>query len=427
MAAATTHTINASDIAADAAAAIQQAIDAAHDAGGGTLEIPAGQYVLNRAIRMKSGVTLLGEQGATLTRRPSNESPVADFLGFGHREFRVEDPSLFAVGDDVVVLDNNAGGFYTTVARIIEQRDELFFIDRAFNHDYLPFNDARVQSVFSLIDFTDCCDATIRGLTLDGNADETRVINGCRGGAVFALRAHRINIDDIEVLHFKGDCISYQQCTDVIVKNCHVHDNTGHGLHPGSGSVRWIMSNNRVEDNGGCGLFYCLRTTHGICSDNVFAANGEAGISVGERDTNHLITGNLIENNGHNGIVFRKPIARSGDTTVVRGNTIRNNFRDTSRDETIAKAEIHVAAGLKQIIIEDNNITAASETDAIIIEPGCDEIHIVENKVTSGDVGETGAFSEESPAIDWPIGPDALPLTGGRHLGIEALEPWISS
>ncbi|GIS58084.1 MAG: hypothetical protein CM1200mP2_03090 [Planctomycetaceae bacterium] len=45
----------------------------------------------------------------------------------------------------------------------------------------------------------------------------------------------------VEARNNNGDGISWQICHDVVVENCHSHDNADLGLHPGSGSQRPLI------------------------------------------------------------------------------------------------------------------------------------------------------------------------------------------
>ena len=47
--------------------------------------------------------------------------------------------------------------------------------------------------------------------------------------------------------NYNGDGISWQICHDVLVEDCHSHDNAELGLHPGSGSQRPVIRNNKLE------------------------------------------------------------------------------------------------------------------------------------------------------------------------------------
>lgn len=405
--------------------AIQDAIDTlASEHQGGVVHLPAGEYTLNTALRLRSNITLQGEAGTVLKRATPISIPVRDFLGFGFYEFTVTEPDHFRVGQTVYIQDDNSPGFYATVATITERDGDRFFIDRPLNHDILPNHGGRVQTIASLLDVSDASNVTIRNLTLDGNPEVTTNINGCRGGGIFMIRTGNVLIEQTEIRHFTGEGLSFQQCTDVTVRNCHLHHNRGQGLHPGSGSVRYVFDSNLVEHNTWTGLFYCLRTTHSHCLNNTIRHNGGPGISIGERDTHHLIENNTIHDNGHEGVLFRKPINQSGDYVVLRRNTIANNCADSGA----ADREIHLEGTIRHVSIEHNTIEARPGVAAIHVDPGCEDIHLVDNtiKSTGRSTGLIGCkdCDNSPPTEPYPIGPDKLPLNGARHLGIAELAPW---
>jgi hypothetical protein len=399
---------------------LQQLIDeSAHS--GEVVEIPAGLHVLHDSLHLRSGVHLVGHPDAVITRAPSFCSAVSDFLGYGLREIAVAEPEKFRVGMGVFIADDNAGGFYTTVATIVGQAGERFLIDRPLNHDYLPTSNGVVSTLFPLISGIGVEDVVIENLVLDGNPEETRVLNGCRGGGVFLLGAQRVRMQNLEVRDYKGDAISFQQCADIEVRGCHLHRNAGSGLHPGSGSVRYVFEGNNVHHNGGDGLFYCLRTTHSRCENNRFEHNGLAGISVGERDTDHLIRGNTIAHNGGAGIHFRPALRNGADRVRVEENAIGPNGLEK------CEAEISVDAGLHEIAIVDNQFHCNAHK-ALVVAADCSGIFFASNTIngqaqSAEDIGGDAAVSVEAPRDFPPVGPEALPPDGARHLGIEVLAP----
>lgn len=90
---------------------IQEAIDSLPDYGG-TVFIPAGRYVVRRAILPRTNVTLRGEGYATVLTRPA---PAISKLGESTRPnetaMRVEDASGFHVGEQVWIADNTQTGW----------------------------------------------------------------------------------------------------------------------------------------------------------------------------------------------------------------------------------------------------------------------------------------------------------------------------
>jgi hypothetical protein len=395
---------------------LQRACDALFESGGGTLEIPAGIYAMRNALHLRDGVRVMGEAGTVLQKVPSAQSALTHVCGFGHYEFRVAEPEKFAVGDGVLIADNNAGGFYTTAATIIARDGDLFFIDRPFSHDYNPQAGGNVTSVFSLLDAHNIRGASARNLVLEGNFPrEENALNGCRGGGIFLLGAHEIALDNIEVRNFHGDALSFQQCTDISISKCFLHDNTGGGLHPGSGSVRYFLRENKIENNGVCGIFYCLRTTHSLCENNIICGNKSHGVSIGERDTDHILRGNTIQNNGGAGIYFRAPVVQSGDRVWIEDNTLSNN----NRDEKFA--EIFIERGLRDVAVIGNHI-GSTPGAAIVVEDECENIFAAKNEIEN-NTGSTSNAIHAAPESFPPIGPKAADENSARHLNISPLTP----
>jgi polygalacturonase len=75
-----THFGAVADVSSNAAASIQKAIDAAHEAGGGTVVVPAGQSFLCGSIVLKSFVRLHLEPGATLKASGN----IDDYINYEH-------------------------------------------------------------------------------------------------------------------------------------------------------------------------------------------------------------------------------------------------------------------------------------------------------------------------------------------------------
>jgi hypothetical protein len=399
-------------------AVIQRAIDAASGAGGGIVEVPAGLYMLHDAVHLRDNVQLVGESGTVFRKVPSICSPLTNVIGFGHYEFTVADPEKFEVGMGVFITDNLAKGFYTTTGTIVSCEGSTLLINTPANHDYSPLHGGCVTSVFSLIDGLFVRNVEIKNLALDGNSEETRHINGCRGGGVFLLQAHNARIEEVEVSHFYGDAISFQQCTKVTVQNCYLHDNFGGGIHPGSGSVRYVLRENRIENNGGCGIFYCLRTTHSLCEGNSINGNKLDGISVGERDTDHILRHNFINQNHKSGIGFRKPQVQSGDRVWIEGNRLSGNGIDG------ASPEIIIPEGLHDICLINNAIEPIN-VESIHIEKGCTNISVVGNEIggrcqKKNDIaGDSSTVSFKAPEAFPAVGPEAVKPHTARHLGVE--------
>ncbi|MCX5660621.1 MAG: right-handed parallel beta-helix repeat-containing protein [Planctomycetota bacterium] len=406
-------------------ATIQEAVDRAAEAGGGIVRVPAGLYLMHDALHLRTGVRVIGEKGTVLRNVPSVVSKIPNYIGYGHFEFSVAEPEKFKVGMGVHILDDGAVGFYTTVATIIERRGDQFIINRPFSHDYHTANNGRVISVHSIVEGENVHDASLEDITLDGDLEhEKHNLNGCRGGGIFLIGCGRVSLRRVEVTRYKGDAISFQQCHDILVDSCHVHHNAGGGIHPGSGTVRYVMRGNSSHDNGGFGIFYCLRTTHSICTGNDIRNNGQAGISIGERDTDHYIAHNTIAGNAKAGVDFRVPVHTSGDRVVLRANAIGPNCRLEGQHE------IEIPAGLHDVHILDNLLTPTR--GAIGLAKGCERVSIHHNLVNGRPqelehiAADPELAADAQIALPLPkIHPSDLPLNGAAHLRIARLEPWV--
>ena len=405
-------------------AVLQLAVDEVAAAGGGTVVVAPGIYEMRDALHLRSGVRVVGRPGAVLRKAPSAASRIPAYLGYGHYEIIAAEPDKFPVGTGVHILDSGSGGFYTTVATVVGRDGDRLFISRMLNHDYHAGKNARIVSVFPVVEGEGVHDAAVEALTIDGRAErQSMSLNGCRGGGVFLIQSRRVAVRRVEVKGYRGDAVSFQQCSDILVEGCHIHHNAGTGLHPGSGSVRYIMQDNRVHDNGGCGVFYCLRTTHSICRRNELRANGRQGISIGERDTDHWIEANKITGNGQEGVLWRPITYQGGDRVVLTKNEIGRNGVKKKRSEIV------LARGLRDVHVLDN-VVAPGQAAAIRVEAGCHNVSIAANRIDGraqrrDDVkGAVGEVSLARPDPLPKVGPAALPLDGARHLSIKRLDAW---
>ena len=212
------------------------------------------------------------------------------------------------------------------------------------------------SSLFPLLTSEHTADVVIENLTLDGNRGNNENLNGNYGGCIFLQDCNRYTIRNVEARNYNGDGISFQVCHDVVVENCHSHDNADLGVHPGSGSQRPLIRNNRLERND-LGLFWCWGVKYGLAEGNTIDGNRSYGVSIGHCDTDNVMRKNRITSSGKVGILFRDEsrgrdfwanrnliedniILDSGDASGVaidiRGKThdiriVSNEIRETAR------------------------------------------------------------------------------------------------
>ena len=407
------------DINGTTNAAIQAAVDRAAAMGGGIVSILPGTYDMLDSLHLRSNVTVQGAGAETVLRKaPSVQSTIPAFLGYGHYDISVAEPDKFCVGMGVLIQDDESKGFYDTVATLTWREGDRYGINRMLNHDYHVHNHAIVTSVHPVVSGCDITRATVTDLAIDGNRTQNAYLNGCRGGGVYLIQAHDVTIRNVSVREFNGDAISFQQCVRTTIEDCQLVDNTGHGLHPGSGSVAPIIRRCKCLNNGNDGIFYCLRVTYSLCEGCELNGNGHDGISIGERDSHHLIRNNVICGSGRYGVYFRKTVPTyGGNDNVIEHNRIYDNGTSDGA------AEIFMEEGIQRVQIVANRFGPPHKPAAAIhLETGCEDIVIADNQV---DLGYTptidaieSAVSLRTPAQRLSAGPDQVPPGGLLHLNL---------
>lgn len=254
---------------------LQAAVDYVAGLGGGVVQIGEGEYLMRDSLHRRSNVTVRGIKGKTILRKAASSISTLGLDGdFGEEQFTVVDPNGFAVGGGVAVWDKGAGGFHTTVARLIGRSGNTFSIDKPLMADCMVQNDARTATVFPVVSEYDTEGVRIEDLVIDGNKHNNIPVNGCRGAGVFLYRAYGTVISGCLVRNYNGHGISVQQSNDVTVLDCVSEENAALGLHPGSGSQRPTIRRCTARHNGTDGLFLCWRVRHGVFEDNLLAENG---------------------------------------------------------------------------------------------------------------------------------------------------------
>ncbi len=286
--------------------ALQAAVDYVAGLGQGSVEIGPGVYTMHDSLHLRSGVHLHGAGAGTVLRKCDGfSSPLVLDGDYGEEEITVADPSGFAIGRGVTVLDEAAGGFHVTVTRIIAANGNALSIAHPLLGDYLVSQRAVAHLQFPVISGYYVRDCIVENLTVEGNKDHNQPLTGCRGAGIFLYRSPGIRLQQCTVRDYHGDGISFQQSDDVLVEDCLCEGNTQLGLHPGSGSQRPLIRRCISRNNGEIGLFLCWRVRHGLFEDNVIEQNGSVGISIGHKDTDNLFRGNVIAGNMLWGIRFR--------------------------------------------------------------------------------------------------------------------------
>ena len=333
---------------------LQAAVDYISRFGGGTVKVLPGTYTLRNSVHLRSGIRILGSGAdSILTKGPSHSVSLSDDSDWYDQEVTVSDAKGFQVGDGIVLRTRNPDNGVTDVLKrtLVARTGNRFKLDRALRKNFWLSGKPTLASLFPLISGDHVDDISIRDITLDGNLKQNANLNGNYGGCIFLQDCNRIVMNGVEARNYNGDGISWQICHDVLVENCHSHDNADLGLHPGSGSQRPLMRNNRVERNT-IGVFFCWGIRYGLAESNQISGNRSYGVSIGHCDTDNVIRLNTITGSGKVGVLFRDD-ARGKDFWPNRNTLEKNRIVDSGGVDGVA---IDVQGRTRDVTLEGNQI-----------------------------------------------------------------------
>lgn len=330
--------------------ALQAAVDFIAGNGGGTVRVLPGTYRLRNAIHLRSGVRLAGSGPDTvLIKEPSATTTLAADSDWYDQEITLTDAANFKTGDGICLRskDEKTGRVTVLKRTLVARTGNRFKLDKALRENLWQMNGATASTLFPILTGEFIDDVTIENLTLDGNREKNDELDGNYAGGIFLQDCNRIAIRGVTAQYYHGDGISWQICHDVLVENCISKDNTGLGLHPGSGSQRPIIRHNTLSGND-IGLFFCWGVKYGLAEGNTISGN-RVGVSIGHRDTDNLVTGNTIVDSKAQGILFREERGPgfAGHRNRIEGNTLRDNGPEDG-------AAIEIRGGTEDIRITGN-------------------------------------------------------------------------
>lgn len=304
--------------------ALQAAVDSVARFGGGTVRILPGTYKLRNSVYLSSNVRILGSGAdSVLIKEPSVKTKLAADSDWFDQEITLTDARGFQVGDGVCLRTKNPHNGGTDVAKrtLVARSGNRFKLDKALRQNFWEMGESTAATLFPIFSGELIADVVIENITLDGNREQNENLDGNYAGCIFLQDCNRFTFRGVTARNYNGDGISWQIAHDVVVENCHSHNNAGLGLHPGSGSQRPVIRNNRLEGND-IGIFFCWGVKFGLAENNAIDANKSYGISIGHRDNNNLIVGNDISNSGKVGVLFRP---ERGKAFAPHRNRVENN------------------------------------------------------------------------------------------------------
>ncbi len=361
---------------------LQAAVDYVTGFGGGTVHVLPGTYRMRNSVYLRTGVRITGSgDDSILIKEPSAKSELAANTDWYDQEITLADAAGFRVGDGVCLVTKNPHHGGTDVVRrtLVARSGNRFKLDRAPRKNYWLSADTTVSTLFPLLDGDEISDVLIENITVDGNKDENDNLNGNYAGCIFLQDCNRITARGVTTRNYNGDGISWQICHDVLVENCHSHNNAGLGLHPGSGSQRPIMRNNRLVGNS-IGLFFCWGIHYGLAEGNTIEDSIRYGISIGHHDTDNLISDNIVRRSGQVGVLFRP--GRSKDFAPHRNRLQKNLIEDSGPADGIG---VDVQGETEAVTITENQIVetrAPEKRIGIRVGAKTRDIRLVDNQIT---------------------------------------------
>lgn len=316
----------AADLVGNSEKVLQAAVDYVSRFGGGTIQILPGIYKLRNSVFLSSNVRILGSGAdSVLIKEPSIKTKLAADSDWYDQEITLEDDRGFQIGDGVCLRTKNPHNGATTILKrtLIARSGNRFKLDKALRENFWQLGESNAATLFPLFSGEFIKNVVIENITLDGNKDNNELLDGNYAGCVFLQDCNRVVMRKVEARNYHGDGLSWQICHDCVVEDCTVHDNTGLGLHPGSGSQRPVMRRNKLERND-IGIFFCWGVKNGLAEDNLIADNRGSGVSIGHRDTDNLVRKNEILRSGKAGVLFRPERGKgfAGDRNRIESNRI---------------------------------------------------------------------------------------------------------
>jgi len=333
---------------------LQAAVDYVARMGGGTVKVLPGEYTLRNSVYLPSKIRLLGSGPETVITKVASETvALTEDSDWYDQEITLANAKSFRVGDGVVLKTKNPhNGAVDVIKRTLVARSgNRFKLNDGLRKNLWVSGKPTCTSVFPLLTSEYTSDVVIENLTLDGNLKNNVNLNGNYGGGIFLQDCNRYTFRKVESRNYNGDGFSFQICHDVLVENCHSHDNANLGVHPGSGSQRPLIRGCRLERNN-IGIFWCWGVRYGLAENNHIEGNRDYGISIGHNDTDNVMRNNRVLDSGKVGVLFRND-TRGKDFWANRNTLIGNTISNSGGEAGIA---IDIQGKTKDLTISGNEL-----------------------------------------------------------------------
>jgi hypothetical protein len=263
------------DITGATEKALQAAVDYVARLGGGTVRVLPGTYKLRNAVYLQSKVRILGSGAdSVLIKMPSAATTLAEDSDWYEQEILLADGRGFEIGDGVCLRakDPDTNANVVLKRTLVARNGNRFKLDRALRKNLWVAGKPTAATLFPIFSGEVISDVAIENIALDGDRANNDLLDGNYAGCVFLEDCNRVTLRRVEARNYHGDGLSWQVCHDVLVEDCHSHDHTGLGFHPGSGSQRTVIRRSRSERND-IGIFFCWGVRFGLAEDNTLIGN----------------------------------------------------------------------------------------------------------------------------------------------------------
>jgi len=282
------------DATTDDTDAFQQAIDAAGQGGGGVVTVPTGRYLLDplRSVRLRSGVHLQMDAGATLLAKPNAAERSVLLLMQDVSDVTISGGNLLGERDRHLGTTGEWGhGIQLRGAQRVVLRDI-----RVSNFWGDGLSVAAINPTRANPDTAPSTDVLLERIVSQGNRRQGLTIG----------RSRRVRVVDCEFAGTGGTA-----------------PEAGIDIEPdaGAGAIDIEIAGCRIHDNHGPGIQVWKHARHVRIHDCTLQANRNGVLVVGAEDTS--IVGNRIVDNTSSGVVVRK----GANVATISGNRFSGNAR----------------------------------------------------------------------------------------------------
>jgi hypothetical protein len=351
-------------------------------------------------------VALVG-RGEVLLRRPAElaASPLEIDADAGQFEITPAQAAGFRAGMGVCLFDRNrAWAFQSNPRRVAAvEGGRLLLQDMIADTDRLAASGGMVVNHFPMVLLREAPRAMVDNLALDASVQDGGLLENFWTAGVFLYHSPQCTIRRVQSSHIRGDGIQLAEASvGAVLEDCHAHDNTHHGIHPGSHSARCAVRRCHIHHNGSDGLYICWGVRHAVFEDNDIHHNGErlwrSGISIGHKDTDNLLERNRIYENCKYGVCIRhKTEANGAHRNVFRQNRIENNGQDPAGippafrglpQRELVSVGVSVLGPTHDVVFEKNVIRETRpagkqfQKSAFYIGPGVSRLTVRDNEIS---------------------------------------------